>query len=138
MDAAKGVTIIGNQITGNTGLQIEQITNANGGITAPLITSATPRVIGQAAPQYDVRGTINRIAGSTGTQSMWVDLYGSNTTTGQQFYLGRILVAIRTGVAAMSFRVITKRAGGTFDQILATATSTVGLGTSEFGTPLSI
>ena len=138
VDAAKGVTIIGNQITGNTGLQIEQITNANGGITAPLITSATPREIGQAAPQYAVRGTINRIAGSTGPQSMWVDLYGSNTTTGQQFYLGRILVAIRTGVAAMSFRVITKSAGGTFDQILATATSTVGLGTSEFGTPLSI
>ena len=143
VDAATSVTIVGNQIVNNAltpDNQIILLNNGNGGIQAPVIVSATKRVSGQRAPQYDVKGTI---AGTAG-QRMYVDLYGNRTSDGRQFFLGRVLVRISTDGTG-SFRVFVgpaiKQAGaGGVDQIVGTATLATALtgGTSAFSVPKNL
>lgn len=138
VDGAQAVSIIGNAITANVGpKQIELLNNANAvlaptiaGVVRPSLTAATPRVVGQASPQYDVRGTVSRSGTGNTAQTVLVDIYGTNAATSEQFFLGRVTVTIRAGAENANFRVIVGRAGRRFDQIVAT--TTFGTGTSEF------
>ena len=138
VDGAQAVSIIGNAITANVGpKQIELLNNANAvlaptiaGVVRPILTAATPRVVGQASPQYDVRGTVSRSGTGNTAQTVLVDIYGTNAATSEQFLLGRVTLTIRAGAENANFRVIVGRAGRRFDQIVAT--TTFGTGTSEF------
>jgi len=145
VDLAQAVSIIGNAITGNLGAkQIELLNFANAILTpapatsvvAPTLTAAAARVPGQASTQVDVRGTVSRTGTSTAAQTVWVDIYGTNTATNQQFFLGRVVVKIAAGAQAAGFRVMVTRAGLRFNQVVATAT--VGTGTSEFSEAIGI
>jgi parallel beta-helix repeat protein len=137
VDAAQAVTIIGNVAIGNGGAEVEPIVlvnGANGGVVAPTLASAKPRVPGQKTPQYDVRGTMRGIAG----QRFYIDLYGNRFTDGKQFYLGRVLVTIgKDGLG--TFRTFVTGGVGGVSEIAATATLANSLygGTSEFSAPLS-
>ena len=144
VDLAQAVSIIGNSITGNLGeKQIELVNDANAilspttaSVVAPILTAASPRVARQASPQYDVRGTVARTGTGTGAQTVLVDIYGTNTATNEQFFLGRVTVTIRANAASAGFRVIVGQAGKRFGQIVAT--STLGAGTSEFSDPVGV
>ena len=140
VDAAGSVTIVGNEIVNNganptdPALQIRLINSGNANVAAPTLTRATRRVSGQAAPQYDVSGTV---AGAAG-QRFFVDLYGIRTADGRQFFLGRVSATIgRTGTG--SFRAIvgslaSQLGNRSVDRIVATATpaSSLNGGTSAF------
>jgi hypothetical protein len=136
VDAAQAVSIVGNSIASNGGLGIELLNGANTGVTAPLLTSAVPRVVGQKSPQYDVRGSVFRTGDGTQPQTCLVDIYGTNTATSRQVFLGRVVVTIREGANAASFRLIVGAIGAAFNQIVATAT--LGAGTSEFSSPVNV
>jgi hypothetical protein len=136
VDVAQAVTIIGNVAIGNGGAEDEPIVlvnGANGGIVAPTLTSAKPRVPGQKTPQYEVRGTVQGAVG----QRFYVDLYGNRFTDGKQYYLGRVLVTI--GAAGVgTFRTFVSGGVGGVSEIVGTATLANSLfgGTSEFSAPL--
>ena len=137
VDAAVSVTIVGNQIVNNgTALtdQIKLANNGNANVVAPTLTAASKRVSGQAAPQYDISGTVTGPVG----QRFFVDFYGIRTADGRQFFLGRVSVTVR-GTGTGSFRAIvgslaSKLGNGSVDQIVATATpaSSLNGGTSAF------
>ena len=137
VDAAVSVTIVGNQIVNNgTALtdQIKLANNGNANVVAPTLTAASKRVSGQAAPQYDISGTVTGAVG----QRFFVDFYGIRTADGRQFFLGRVSVTFR-GTGTGSFRAIvgslaSKLGNGSVDQIVATATpaSSLNGGTSAF------
>ncbi len=137
VDAAVSVTIVGNQIVNNgTELtdQIKLANNGNANVVAPTLTAASKRVSGQAAPQYDISGTVTGAVG----QRFFVDFYGIRTADGRQFFLGRVSVTVR-GTGTGSFRAIvgslaSRLGNGSVDQIVATATpaSSLNGGTSAF------
>ncbi|MEI7781003.1 MAG: hypothetical protein WCJ18_03650, partial [Planctomycetota bacterium] len=110
--------------------------NANGAVKAPALSVVAPRVASQASPQIDVRGSVSRTGTDTGAQTVWVDIYGTNTATNQQFFLGRVAVTIAAKASTASFRVMVTRAGLRFNQVVAT--STLGAGTSEFSESLGV
>lgn len=143
VDAARQVTIVGNEFIGNgTGVadDIRLSNNANANITAPVIASATRRGAGLSNPQYDVRGTVSGPAG----QRFFVDFYGIRND-GRMFYLGRVLVTAGAGNTA-TFRAIvgpTRQAlgnGGGINSIVATSTSamTFGGGTSAMSNAVNV
>ncbi len=136
VDAAQAVSIVGNSIASNGGLGIQLVNGANAGVTAPVLTSAVPRVVGQRSPQYDVQGSIARTGGGTEQQVYFVDIYGTNTSTSRQVFLGRVVVPVRAGAASANFRVIVGAVGERYDRIVATAT--LGAGTSEFSTSINV
>jgi parallel beta-helix repeat protein len=145
VDGAQAVSIVGNAIVGNRGpLQIELENDANAvlspapatTVVAPAILQANPRVAGQVSPQYDVSGTVSRTGTGTAAQTVLVDIYGTNTATNDQFFLGRVTVKIRANAAAANFRVIVAGAGNRFDRIVAT--STLGFNTSEFSNAVGV
>jgi hypothetical protein len=136
VDGAQAVSVVGNSIASNGGLGISLVNGANGGVVAPALASAAPRVIGQKSPQYDVRGSIGRTGMGTEQQVYSVDLYGTDTATSRQVFLGRVVVVVRAGAASASFRAIVGAAGQRYDQIVATAT--LGTGTSEFSNAVSL
>ena len=136
VDRAQAVSVVGNSIASNGGPGISLVGGANGGVVAPTLASAAPRVIGQKSPQYDVRGGIGRTGTGTEQQIYLVDLYGTNTATSRQVFLGRVVAVVRAGAASASFRAIVGAAGQRYDQIVATAT--LGTGTSEFSNAVSL
>jgi hypothetical protein len=131
VDAAQAVTIIGNQTINNGGPEIDLVSGANAGITAPVLTSVTPRVAGQKRPQYDCMGTVTGTPGITTTR--YVDFYG-DSTNGQQVYLGRVLVTIGTSGVGSFRKIVNGGPGVVASSIRATATDASSLfgGTSEF------
>lgn len=136
VDGAQAVSVVGNSIAANGGPGIALVNGANGGVVAPALASAAPRVIGQKSPQYDVRGSIGRTGAGTEQQIYSVDLYGTNTATSRQVFLGRVVVVVRAGASSASFRTIVGAAGQQYDRIVATAT--LGTGTSEFSNAVSL
>jgi len=145
VDQAQAVSIIGNAIVGNLGpkqIVLENAANAvltpvpAASVVAPTLTAVKPRVAKQSSPQFDVRGTVARTNAGTAAQTVWVDIYGTNTATNEQFFLGRVGVTIAANANAASFRVLVTRAGLRFNQVVAT--STLGSGTSEFSNAIGV
>lgn len=136
VDAAQAVSIVGNSIASNGGPGIVLENGANAGVSSPLLASAAPRVIVQKSPQYDVRGSVGRTGEGSEQQIYFVDIYGTNTATSRQVFLGRVVVTVRPGASSASFRAIVGVAGQRYDRIVATAT--LGSGTSTFSNALNV
>lgn len=132
INGAKAVSVYGNSISGNGGQPIEWATVP---ATTATLTSATKRVAGQRAPQFDVAGSVNRSV-STAAEAATVLVYGLNSATNERHLLGRVVVSLKAGVASSDFRLIVSSGGRQFDSIQATVQ--VGLGTVSLSNPLAV